>query len=677
MTMQKEETAKKKRYVIVGGVAGGATAAARLRRLDKDASIVLLERGAHISFANCGLPYYVGDEIKESERLLLMTPELFCERFAVDVRTKSEVTQVDVEKRCVYVKKATGEIYEETYDALLLSPGAKPLRPPILGIESPRILTLRNVADAAALRRLADLHEGRGRSIVVGGGFIGVEMAENLRRRGLSVTLIEAAPHLLAPFDTDMAKIAEKELNDNGVGLLLGDGVQEFKEEAEGISVRLASGREVKADFIVLAIGVRPDTEFLQESAIALGERGHILVDEHMQTNIPFVYAVGDAVLTLDRQTKKPAALPLAGPANRQGRIAADNMAGIRRVYDGFVGTAILKVFDLTAASVGKNERTLEREGLNYGKDYRVALLHPLAHVGYYPGAQMMTLKLIYSASKPVGKILGAQIIGTDGVKARIDTLSAAIAMGADIDFLTSLELSYAPPFGAAKDPINMAGYMAENDLAGLVQFLPVDKLAAAVDEGLYVLDVRTPIELASAPVPSDVQIPLDELRGRLDELDRTVRWAVLCNVGQRAYNAARFLAQEGYDVKVVAGGCVSLAMAAFTASPAAGAPYTTQKERKKDAQLDKIEAIAKEIDLTGLSCPGPLMELQKAMERLRSGSVLLARASDPGFYADSAAWAGAAGHKVISRKKENGIVIVKIKKAGADERADDAAEDG
>ena len=678
MEMKKEKE-KAKRYVIVGGVAGGATAAARLRRLDKDAKIVLFERGEHISFANCGLPYYVGDEIKESERLLLMTPELFRERFAIDVRTKSEVTHVDTENRRVHVKTAGGEEYEEPYDALLLSPGAKPLRPPIPGIESPRVLALRNVPDAEALRRLADQYAATGRAVVVGGGFIGVEMAENLRARGLAVTLVEAAPHVLAPFDTDMAKIVEKEMNDNGVGLILGDGVKEFKEEAQDILVRLASGREVAADFVVLAIGVSPDTGFLQASGIALGERGHILVNERMETSVPDVYAVGDAVMTIERSAKKAGALPLAGPANRQGRIAADNMAGGRRVYDGFVGTSILKVFGLTAAAVGKNERTLEREGLRYGEDYRVVKLHPLAHVGYYPGAQTMTLKLLYRVRGSVGKVLGAQIVGAGGVKARIDVLSTAIAMGADVDFLTSLELSYAPPFGAAKDPVNMAGYMAENELAGLVRFLPAERLKAAREAGVRVLDVRTAIELQSAPAASDAQIPLDELRERFFELDRTVRWAVLCKVGQRAYNAVRILMQAGYEAEVIAGGYTSLSMESFTASPEAAAPRGSEEGQADLCGKGAGQAeAAEELDLTGLSCPGPLMKLQKAMERIAPGDVLLARASDPGFYADSAAWAQSAGHKMLSRRKENGLVVVKIEKAGAEEfGTDDASEDG
>lgn len=570
---ERQEAAAVKRYVIVGGVAGGATAAARLRRLDGEAKITLFERGEEISFANCGLPYYVGDAIKERDALLLMIPELFRARFAVDVRTGCEVTGVDIVEQHVHVRTADGACYDEPYDALLLAPGAKPLRPPIPGIDSPRILALRNVPDAALLRGLADRYAESGRAVVAGGGFIGVEMAENLRARGLSVTLVEAAPHILAPLDTDMAKLAEKELNENGVGLVLGDGVREFREAADAVHVLLDDGRELAADFVVLALGVRADTGFLEDSSIALAQRGHILVNEYLETNVPGIYAVGDAAATHERQTGRPGSLPLAGPANRQGRLAADNMTGRHHVYDGFIGTSILKIFGFTAAAVGKNERTLEREGLRYGEDYRVVKLHPLAHVGYYPGAAAMTVKLIYATKNPAGKILGAQIVGGDGVKARIDALAAAISLEADAEFLSGLELSYAPPYGAAKDPVNMAGYMALNELERLVRFLPAERLAAAKENGVRILDVRTPGELQSAPMESDAQIPLDELRERYGELDKNTEWAVLCKVGQRAYNAARILAQKGYRVQVISGGYTSLVMEAFEASPEAAPP--------------------------------------------------------------------------------------------------------
>lgn len=653
-----QTSSSKKTYLIVGGVAGGATAAARLRRLDGRANIILIERGEHISFANCGLPYYVGDTIKERERLLLMTPERFRARFAIDVRTQSEAVAIDAKKQLLHIQTAEGARYAEHYDALLLSPGAKPLRPPIPGIDSPRILALRNVPDADALRKMADRCAGRGRAVVVGGGFIGVETAENLRERGISVTLVEAAPHILAPFDSDMAKIAEKELNDGGVGLVLGDGVKEFREESEAVHVALASGRTLTADFVVLAIGVAPDTAFLAESGIALGPRGHILVDAHFQTNVPAVYAIGDAAMTRDLQTKAPGALPLAGPANRQGRLAADNIAGEPHAYDGFVGTSILKVFSLTAASVGKNERALQGAGLVRGKDYDAVVLHPLDHVGYYPGATTLTMKLLYRSD---GRVLGAQIVGAKGVKARIDTLATAIALGAATEQLAALELAYAPPFGAAKDPVNMAGYMAENARAGRVRFLPADALAAAREEGVCVLDVRAPIERDAVPFPADAQIPLETLSARAGELDRSREWAILCKVGQSAYFAACLLAPLGFRVRVIAGGYTSIRQAAFTPSPTPQPPAEAEAPSNPPA-----DSSLEEIDLTGLSCPGPLMELQKRMERLPAGARLHALASDPGFYADSAAWAQAAGHVLIERRRAEGLVSVLIQKKGA-----------
>ncbi|BEU86742.1 CoA-disulfide reductase [Selenomonas sp. TAMA-11512] len=661
MSMHSKST-NEKTYIIVGGVAGGATAAARLRRLDGNAHIILVERGEHISFANCGLPYYVGDVIKERERLLLMTPERFRARFAVDVRTKSEAVSIDAENQLLHIEAADGRRYAEHYDALLLSPGAKPLRPPIPGIDSRRILALRNVPDADALREMADRYAGSGRAVVVGGGFIGVETAENLRERGISVTLAEAAPHILAPFDSDMAKIAEKEMNDGGVGLVLGDGVKEFREEGEEIHVALASGRILTADFVVLAIGVAPDTAFLSESNIALGPRGHILVDAHFRTNVPSVYAIGDAAMTRDLQTGNPGSLPLAGPANRQGRLAADNIAGRPHAYGGFVGTSILKVFSLTAASVGRNERALQGAGLVRGRDYEAVVLHPLDHVGYYPGSTTLTMKLLYGTD---GHVLGAQIVGAKGVKARIDTIAAAIACNATTGQLAALELAYAPPFGAAKDPVNMAGYMAENAREGRVRFLPADDLAAAREKGLQVLDVRAPIERRAAPFPADAQIPLEELSARAGELDSSREWAILCKVGQSAYFAACMLAPRGFRVQVIAGGYTSIRQAAFSPSFEAAPPDGDGNAAKTSASAPTADAPAEELDLTGMSCPGPLMELQKRMQSLPAGTCLRAVASDPGFYADSAAWAQAAGHHIIERRRTDGLVSVLLQKAG------------
>ena len=544
------------KYIIVGGVAGGATAAARLRRLDEHAEIILFERGEDISFANCGLPYYVGDVIAERGDLLLQTPEKFRGMYNVDVRVCSEVTRVDTENRTVEVRSADG-VYTESYDALLLSPGAKPLRPPIPGIDHPRIATLRSVQDADRIRSLV----GTGGSVVVvGGGFIGVELAENLRERGLSVTLVEAMPHILPIFDTDMISLLEDELCRQGVELALGDGVAGFEEQEDGaICVRLSSGRTVHGDFVALAIGVRPDTAFLDGSGIALGERGHILVNEYMQTNIPHVYAVGDAVLTRSAQTGKATALPLAGPANRQARLAADRMAGEARAYRGVVGTAALKVFGLTAAATGQNERALQSAGMVYGKDYRFTVIFPRHHVTYYPGAKEVALKLIFRLSD--GVVLGAQAIGAEGVDKRIDVLASAIGRSLTVADLEEFELSYAPPYSAAKDPVNMAGYAAENILLGRSIPLLPHELSAELAAGARLIDVRPPEEYHAGEITGAQRIPLPQLRERLHEFDPQVPIIVCCKMGLRGYLAEQILRAHGLTVKNLVGGYTYMKM--------------------------------------------------------------------------------------------------------------------
>ena len=544
------------KYIIVGGVAGGATAAARLRRLDEHAEIVLFERGEDISFANCGLPYYVGDVIAERRDLLLQTPEKFRGMYNVDVRVCSEVTRVDTENRTVEVRSADG-VYTESYDALLLSPGAKPLRPPIPGIDHPRIATLRSVQDADRIRSLV----GTGGSVVVvGGGFIGVELAENLRERGLSVTLVEAMPHILPIFDTDMISLLEDELRRHGVELALGDGVAGFEEQEDGaICVHLSSGRTVHGDFVALAIGVRPDTAFLDGSGIALGERGHILVDEYMATNVPHVYAVGDAVLTRSAQTGRAVALPLAGPANRQARLAADRMAGEARAYRGVVGTAALKVFGLTAAATGQNERALQSAGMVYGKDYRFTVIFPRHHVTYYPGAKEVALKLIFRLSD--GVVLGAQAIGAEGVDKRIDVLASAIGRSLTVADLEEFELSYAPPYSAAKDPVNMAGYAAENILQGRSIPLLPHELSAELAAGARLIDVRPPEEYHAGEIAGAQRIPLPRLRERLHEFDPQVPIIVCCKMGLRGYLAEQILRAHGLTVKNLVGGYTYMKM--------------------------------------------------------------------------------------------------------------------
>ena len=661
-----------KKYIVVGGVAGGATAAARLRRLDEMAEILLLERGAYVSFANCGLPYYVGETIQDRERLLVQTPEQIRGRFGIDVRTESEVISVDTAARRVTVRSVDRGVYEESYDALLLSPGAQPLRPPIPGIEDKRIVSLRNVPDADALKKLADTAAGHGRAVVVGGGFIGVEVAENLRQRGLTVTLVEAAEQILMPFDRDMVKLLERELSEHGIELITGDGVASFDGSGAQVRVRLAAGRELPADFVVLSIGVRPDTAFLKDSGIALDARGFIPVNEHLQTNVPEVYAVGDAAKVFRVQDGQPAALALAGPANRQGRLAADNMTGRTSVYMGVQGTSILKVFSLTAAATGRNERALQQEQISF----KSVVLHPFSHAGYYPGAQQLTLKVLFGTD---GKLLGAQAVGGEGVDKRIDVLAAALRHEGDVRDLADLELCYAPPFSSAKDPVNMVGYMAEDVLAGLTEPISAAELPAALAAGARLLEVVTPMEYAAGHLEGSENMPLEELRGRLQELDPAVPLIVSCKVGQRGYYAERLLKQHGFKVRNLAGG-LRMALAQQFVPPAAPAAPAAPAGAAEQAALPAVDsdgepAADARLDLTGISCPGPLMKLQRFFAKLEEGKVVRAEASDPGFFHDSAAWAKSTGNELLHQQKKNGFVQVWIRKrAGAQVPAASAA---
>jgi CoA-disulfide reductase len=536
-----------KKVLIIGGVAGGASAAARLRRLDERAEIIMFERDEYISFANCGLPYYIGGTIQEREKLLVQTPESMKSRFNIDVRVNSEVISLDTEKRSVTVRSKDRGMYSESYDYVVLSPGAKALKPPIEGINSQRILSLRNIPDTDRIKDYVENH-GVKTAVVIGGGFIGVEMVENLKQRGLDVALVEAAPHVLAPFDTDIVTAVEKEILAHGVQLLLNDGVKSFKDLENGVEVTLQSGKTLKTDLVILAIGVKPDTEFLQNSGIRLGVKGHILVNENMATNEENVFAVGDAVEVVDFVNRQKTAVPLAGPANKQGRIAADNIAGLKTTYKGTQGTSIVKVFGLTAASTGNNERTLKRLSI----PYKTITIHPAAHASYYPGALMLTLKLIFSAE---GKILGAQSVGNDGVDKRIDVIATVLRLGGTVWDLTELELCYAPPFSSAKDPVNMAGYVAENILAGRVDNLSMDELSSYDRENSILLDVRTDAEFDAGHIEGALHIPVDSLRGRLGELDKDKEILEYCQIGLRGYVASRILSQNGFKVKNLNGG--------------------------------------------------------------------------------------------------------------------------
>ena len=531
--------------IIIGGVAGGATAAARLRRLDEKAEIIILERGEYVSFANCGLPYYIGGVITDRADLTLQTPESFKARFNIDVRVLNEAVKINPNIKTVTVKNLrTGETYEETYDTLILSMGAEPIRPNIKGADGSNVFTLRNIPDTLKMKKY--MHTAKPRSaVVIGGGYIGVEMAENLAEAGLKVAIVELADHLIAPLDFDMAADVHRYIKSKGIYLHLNNGVKAIN----GNTVILQNG-EITADMIILSVGVRPETAIAEDCGIELNPRGSIIVNNKMQTNISDIYAVGDAVEVEDFITKKPAFIPLAGPANKQGRIAADNIAGYESVYTGTQGSAVLKLFDMTVATTGLNEKSATAAGIDYDKTYT----YSASHATYYPGAAGMSIKALWD--KKTLKIIGAQIVGFDGVDKRMDVLATAIRLGAKITDLTTLELCYAPPFGSAKDPVNMLGFVAENIVSGkLKQFFWHDVENLPRDGSVFLLDTRTPYEVMQGKIDGFVNIPLDSLRGRLDEIPKDRPVYVHCHSGLRSYLACRILIGNGYDCYNLAGG--------------------------------------------------------------------------------------------------------------------------
>lgn len=538
----------RKKVLIVGGVAGGASAAARLRRLDEHAEIIMFERDEYISYANCGLPYYIGDVIKDRKNLIVQTADAMQSRFNIDVRINSEVESINSDNKTVLVNGPEGE-YEENYDYLVLSPGAKAFRPSIPGIDSDKVLTLRNIPDTDAIKHLVDKNDVDS-AIVIGGGFIGIEIAENLKMRGLNVSIVEMLPHILSQFDEDMVTVLENELIQNGISLYLNNAITQINETENKVEATLINGEKLSANFIVLATGVTPDTSFIKESGIELGPKGHIIVNEKMQTNIQDVYAVGDAIEVVDYITGKKTAIPLAGPANKQGRIAADNIAGLSSTYKGSQGTSILKVFGLTAASTGNNERALK--GLNIS--YQTVHVHPSSHATYYPGATQMTIKLIFDEQ---GTILGAQIIGYEGVDKRIDVIATVQRLRGTIHDLTELELSYAPPYSSAKDAVNMAGFVAQNHLTRLSHLITWSEFEK-LEEDYILVDVRTEIEYRMGHFEESVNIPIDDLRQRLHELDKSKTIVVYCRVGMRGYIAERILIQNGFKVYNITGGYIS-----------------------------------------------------------------------------------------------------------------------
>jgi len=557
------------KVIIVGGVAGGASCAARLRRLDEKAEILLVERGPYVSYANCGLPYHVGGVIEKESSLLVATEQTFRAQFAVDCRTHCEVVGISPKKKTVELKNhATGEVTTEKYDKLVLSPGAAPIRPPLPGIDLPGIFSVRTVPDARDIREWIERgasdstgeHTATGfqpldktkRAVVVGGGYIGLEMAENLVHRGIEVTLVEMLDQVMTPLDPECARLVERHLEKHGVRVELNDAVAGFKQRANGsLEVLTKSGKAHPADIVILAIGVRPETELAKAAGIEIGERGGIRVDEQMHTSDPDIFAVGDAVEVKDFVTGEWSLIPLAGPANRQGRIAADVIAGRNSRFRGTQGTSVIGVFGATVATTGANEKTLTRLGQ---KDFEKVYLFPNSHAGYYPGAKTIVLKVIFRKSD--GRLLGAQALGQDGVEKRIDALAMAIQMGATVYDLEEAELCYAPPFGSAKDPVNFAGMVPADVLRGDMPLCHWNAVG-----GGFLLDVRNPPELAVEQVPGAVNIPLPELRGRLGELPRDREIHVICRSAQRAYYATRILLQNGFKVRNISGGMLSRSM--------------------------------------------------------------------------------------------------------------------
>ena len=538
------------KVVIVGGVAGGATAAARIRRLDEQAEIVVFERSGYISYANCGLPYYIGGVIEDAGELTLQTPESFFARFRVQMKVLHEVTAIHPDRKTVSVTNLqTGERFEESYDKLLLSPGAKPTQPRFPGADSDRLFTLRTVEDTLRIRAYIDEHHPRS-AVLAGGGFIGLELAENLRELGMDVTIVQKPMHLMTPFDADMAALIHGEMRRHGVKLALGHTVEGFAQRDGGMDVLLQDAAPLHADMVILAIGVTPDTALAKEAGLELGVRGSIVVNDRMETSVPDIYAVGDAVQVRHFVTGQDALIALAGPANKQGRIAADNICGGDSRYTGSQGSSVLKVFDMTAALTGLNETQAAAAGL----DADAVILSPMSHAGYYPGGRVMTMKVVFE--KETYRLLGAQIVGFEGVDKRIDVLATAIRAGMKATELKDLELAYAPPYSSAKDPVNMAGFMVDNIARGLLrQWHLADADSLPRDGSVTLLDTRTPGEYSAGHIEGFINIPVDDLRERLHELDRTKPVYVICQSGLRSYIACRILAGHGFDCYNFSGG--------------------------------------------------------------------------------------------------------------------------
>ena len=656
------------KIIIIGGVAGGATTAARIRRVDETAEIILLEKGKHISYANCGLPYYIGGVIEEREKLFVQTPEAFSTRFRVDVRTENEVIFIDRKKKTVTVRQSSEDTYEESYDKLLISTGASPVRPPLPGIDLPGIFTLRNVTDTDRIKEYINSHSPR-KAVVVGAGFIGLEMAENLHAQGAKVSIVEMGNQVMAPIDFSMASLVHQHLMDKGVNLYLEQAVASFEREGKGLKVTFKNGQSISADIVILSIGVRPETSLARAAELTIGPAGGIAVNNYLQTSDEAIYAIGDAIEYRHPITGKPWLNYLAGPANRQGRIVADNILGAKIPYEGSIGTSIAKVFDMTVASTGLPGKRLRLEGI----DYMSSTIHPASHAGYYPDAMPMSIKITFD--KQTGRLYGGQIVGYDGVDKRIDELALVIKHQGTVYDLMKVEQAYAPPFSSAKDPVAIAGYVAEDMITGKTNPVYWRELRDIEMENKFLLDVRTQDEFALGSLPGAVNIPLDELRDRMSELPKDRMIYTFCAVGLRGYLAYRILTQHGFDkVRNLSGG-----LKTYRAATAPIVIHQQNEDQTDESPSPQEKTLSSEpsaapaipvaaaktirVDACGLQCPGPILKMKKTMDGLASGERVEITATDPGFPRDAAAWCSSTGNQLISKEASGGKSVVIIEK--------------
>lgn len=648
------------KVVIVGGVAGGASTAARLRRMDEKAEIVMLERGPYISFANCGLPYHIGDVIQDREKLIVVTPDSLKEMLNIDSRVRHEAVRINREAKTVTVRELdTGREYEETYDKLVLSPGAGPVVPPLPGVNLPGVFTLRNLPDMDQIKGFVD-QKKPARAVVVGGGFIGLEIAENLQHRGVQVTLIEMLNQVMAPIDYEMAALVHQHLIFKRIRLALGDGLKSIEQGEHGfLSVTLSSDRKVDAEMVVLSIGVRPESQLAKEAGLEIGLRGTIATNKHMQTSDPDIYAVGDAVQLTSRITGESTALALAGPASRQGRVAADHICGRDASFKGVIGTSVVKIFDLTVAAVGLNQNQLDQAGLPSNN----VIVHVSNHAGYYPGATPMALKLLFS---PEGKIYGAQAVGVAGVEKRIDVIATAIYSGLSVYDLEELELAYAPPFSSSRDPVNIAGFSAANVLRGDVKVMHWNEISKLDRHAYTILDVRLPEEMGLGSIDGSMNIPLQKLRSQVNEIPKDKPVLVYCQSGQRSYFAARALKQLGFDVYNLTGGYKTYSHAIGRQSNFDVFEHVSISSREEIKEIPPLSVtLGKEfkVDACGLQCPGPILKLYNKIKDVNEGDIVTVEATDYGFTTDVESWAKSTGNRLLSVESERGIITARIQK--------------